>query len=530
MSSHCCEVLNDVSDVEIQSNYSMEEKNSQNCYQGTTLFCKSSNCELVKLVISSITISLLILVVFVGVSSRYSILSINPIINFVLLFFSLLLLAYVEALHYAVVAVEKWDMSVYEEEFPRAVKCRSLVDTPEKVKKFLVGRQFFVIFVVFLIAEITSFPHMPSNFGGMPEAILLVIKTGLPGVVLTLTLGQLIGQIYVEEYTVQFLNLYGCEFCIRLSLAAEYIGICNFSWLLYHATSHIWCGDVRNVQKTMTSSDNMLDDTPGSPTVLNRGVDFDNGVKNDPLTLFDVLKYIWSSIATLGSVGIICYGMSIRAYEFPVNPAGAFAIAVINLALLFHLEGLMIAIVQTQYWDPETFRNIYPRAFRLHQIINLPENVKRFIIGRQFCTVLTGFLLAQVFTFPTLVVPGMNPIVSFIIFKSGLVGVFVVLSFGQLLPELLAAEYPLRFMNKFGAYSIGYLSLLFDNFGIGHCAWSLYFLTRRLFCGKYINGEEEMNESSSKYSTRTVRVNSLEIIAGLQMSPYQEAKKDDCPI
>lgn len=46
------------------------------------------------------------------------------------------------------VSVEKWDMSAYESSHPRAYKCYKLIDTPDKVKKFLVGRQFFVIFVV----------------------------------------------------------------------------------------------------------------------------------------------------------------------------------------------------------------------------------------------------------------------------------------------------------------------------------------------------------------------------------------------
>jgi hypothetical protein len=39
-------------------------------------------------------------------------------------------------------------MTPYKETYPRAYKCSLLVDTPDKVKKFLVGRQFFVIFVV----------------------------------------------------------------------------------------------------------------------------------------------------------------------------------------------------------------------------------------------------------------------------------------------------------------------------------------------------------------------------------------------
>jgi hypothetical protein len=93
------------------------------------------------------------------------------------------------------------------------------VDTPVKVKKFLVGRQFFTIFVVFLMSQIASFPDIPENFGGLPPIIvLLLFQIGLPGVALVLTYGQLISQIFVEEFTLQFLNLYGAEFVVRLSL------------------------------------------------------------------------------------------------------------------------------------------------------------------------------------------------------------------------------------------------------------------------------------------------------------------------
>jgi hypothetical protein len=60
------------------------------------------------------------------------------------------------------VSVEKWDMTPYLERFPRAVKCQIYVNTPQKVKRFLVGRQFFVIFVVFLLAQITSFPGIDA--------------------------------------------------------------------------------------------------------------------------------------------------------------------------------------------------------------------------------------------------------------------------------------------------------------------------------------------------------------------------------
>lgn len=403
-------------------------------------FCRSSLCEHIKYCIGTVVVLILVLVILVGVANGYSVLKVHPALNFALLLGALILLAYVEALHYGVVSIEKWDMEKYKDQFPRAVRCHALADTPEKVKQFLVGRQFFVIFVVFLIAQITSFPDIPPDFAGLPPVMVLVLmQTGLPGVALTLTFGQLISQIFVEEYTIQFMNLPGCEFCIRLSLAAEALGICHFSWMLYFLSSRIFCRSVIAAQRTIDSQDGILEyaerghsssETPISPTAVNRGPDFDTGIDNEwkiPST-FQCLKFLWSSFATLAAMVIVCYGIAMKTYVLPVEPVGAFVVAGLDLIFLFYLEGLMIAIVATQYWDPETWKDVYPRAYKIHKLVNQPDNVKRFIIGRQFCTVLTGFLLAQIFTFNNFDSAGYNPIAFFIIVKSGLVGVLIVSS------------------------------------------------------------------------------------------------------
>jgi len=121
-------------------------------------FCKTLACERIKLVLGSVAVTLLILMVFVGISLGYCVLQIFPLVNFIILLGCLTVLATCEGLHYAVVSVEKWDMKQYAERFPRAVRCHALVDTPEKVKKFLVGRQFFTLLNVFLLAQVTSFP------------------------------------------------------------------------------------------------------------------------------------------------------------------------------------------------------------------------------------------------------------------------------------------------------------------------------------------------------------------------------------
>ena len=83
---------------------------------------------------------------------------------------------------------------------------------------------------VFLIAQITSFPGIPSNFANMPPVLVLVlVETGLPGIAIVLTFGQLISQIFVEEFTLPFMNLYG---------KSNSQSVCHFiDWLIDSAGS-----------------------------------------------------------------------------------------------------------------------------------------------------------------------------------------------------------------------------------------------------------------------------------------------------
>ena len=203
------------------------------------------------------------------------------------------------------------------------------------------------------------------------------------------------------------------------------------------------------------------------------------------------------------------YYIVTQVYVLPTPPIGGYILAILALSILFYLEGLMIAIVGTQYWDPETFKDIYPRAYRIHKFVNKPDNVKRFIIGRQFFTVLTNFLLAQVFTFHHWKHGNINPVIFYIAIQSGLVGVLIILSCGQLLPELLAAEYPLRFMDMYGSFTISYLSLFFDTIGVGHCAWTVYFVTRKLFCKSQMQNDKVATDTKPT----VLRVQSAEILA-----------------
>jgi len=171
---------------------------------------------------------------------------------------------------------------------------------------------------------------------------------------------------------------------------------------------------------------------------------------------------------------------------------------------------LIFCIALYNCFSAMLFTHSIPFFSSHHSFLYTHTHSKRFIIGRQFCTVLTGFLLAQIFTLANFENTGYDPIGFYIIVKSGLVGVLIVLAFGQLMPELIAAEFPLRFMNMYGSYTVGYISLFFDAVGVGHAGWSFYYLTRPFFC------KDHMGQlSAAKIDTKPeiLRVHSAELLA-----------------
>ena len=286
--------------------------------------------------------------------------------------------------------------------------------------------------MVFLIAQLTTFPRCQDFANLGKPAVLVLAKTGLPGVALVLTFGQLISQLFVRS-SVQFVNMpiMGRHSC----LATEWCGVCHFSWLLYHISNKFMCEKVSRAKLQM--DEELAADGDDALLIERRRQQAEE--EEDSNALFDAFRYLWSTGLSVFAIVVVCYGIYLEVYLLHVPAAAAYFIAFSMLTGLFYLEGLMIAIAATQYWDPEQFK-AYPRAYMVHRLINRQggDGVKRFIIGRQFFTVLTGFLLA-VFTFYW-EAGDYDPTAFWILVKSGLVGVLIVLSFGQLSPELLAAS------------------------------------------------------------------------------------------
>jgi hypothetical protein len=124
----------------------------------------------------------------------------------------LIAMTYCEGMNLCVLALEKVSPEQIALINPGAVAAHKLIagTDGEKVKKYLLGRQFCVVWMVFIISGIS----------------------GLWGLAITVFLAQVMPQIVAATNPAYYMARPGARWMILLCLAIEKIGVCHFGWLL----------------------------------------------------------------------------------------------------------------------------------------------------------------------------------------------------------------------------------------------------------------------------------------------------------
>jgi len=188
-----------------------------------------------------LTLACLGLIVY-AISQSYAALDGHPIIMYCIFFFCTTLLAYLEGLQICILALERVNRETFRH-MKRAYHNHKLATARHglNVQRFLVGRQFFVVFVVFLNAQVTTYTKMKHELADVPEFLFIfIIETGMPGVLVVLAFGQLMPQLIASTHPITFMNLPGANFVINLCLCFEAVGVTHFSWVLTFVTKYIF--------------------------------------------------------------------------------------------------------------------------------------------------------------------------------------------------------------------------------------------------------------------------------------------------
>ena len=155
------------------------------------------------------------------------------------------------------------------------------------------------------------------------------------------------------------------------------------------------------------------------------------------MPVFTLCRTIFSTTLTAAAAGVIGYGVLRRESVLPGPPWLLLVIFAAATLVLWHLEGVQVAILQVEGAPVDTFVR-HPRAGKLQRLVqaNGGQNLKRFLVGRQFFVIFVVYLTAQITTFPTLGLP-LPYVVEVVLIDTGLPGVLVVMAVGQVLTPTL---------------------------------------------------------------------------------------------
>jgi len=198
--------------------------------------------------------------------------------------------------------------------------------------------------------------------------------------------------------------------------------------------------------------------------------------------VLEYIKYTLSTLVTLGFFGLILYAISSGYAALDGHPVLLLIIFFFVVTLLAYLEGLQVAIMALIDVNRSTFRHL-PRAYTNHKLANANHglNVQRFMVGRQFFVVFVVFLGAQLTTYSELKIDWLPSFLYVLIIQTGMPGVLFVLSFGQLMPQLIASTHPVTFMNLPGSWCVIKMALGFEAAGVTHFSWVLSIITKYAF-------------------------------------------------
>jgi len=434
----------------------------------------------------------------------------GPLPEFVVIIFLCLLvtvLAYCEGTQIALMLLEK----VNGREIPDDICCASRVKRTHQLaqnntERYLLGRQIFVTGIVFMVAKMIGMKSIfaqavKAQFGetfGSQTLVLMFVNTGFAGSLIVLAFGQLVPQLIVTTTPLLQYQLFPTYEIIWLQLFCERLGVAEMAPILRKFTKWVY---------------GLKDEDFG----VGSGVEFTIKAEEDAeeqeelgccVTFWmevpfwqQIIKMVIGVVVFCGSLYFICDNILGGHSDFTIVARDADGKPIVDenlpypgwkaeigdvhiliqLLLFFpvsniimgFLEGSQIAILALEKAPAAVIKRTHRDAYFGHKLTQQRDNVRRYLLGRQFFVVFVDFIAAH---------------------SMGIGGLGILVPVSQLFPQLLAASNPAWFMSTWGSKGVLLLTLIIEFTGLCHFSWGLFtifFVIRNL-----VQSEEKANVGS----------------------------------
>lgn len=389
--------------------------------------------------------------------------AVNIAVFTVLLFWVALL----EGGQVALVGLASVDMDSFMHSHPRTYRCCKVVFNGPNLERFIVGRQFLLVFVIFMISRIGGSTGADNTNGNYfyigdwkwePWADVAFFQNSILLMVIIIIPGQLVSQLIASDKMLAFLELpYAAYYTVVLpSLGMEALGITHTAYILRDFF-------VRAAGKPVPEGDkaqkkNWLFYCKAAMSI---------GI-NIVATVFIVKGLFARQTNATTGVG----WDNLPGY-------GAFLLCTFFLFFSGCCEGFQIAAVTLAKLPSSELRK-YPIAHKTTQLLYAGRNLQAFLVGRQVFVAMMMVLLGRSTGYAGAngrVVTGNDWGVGAgfteVLLQTGILGAIFVVNVGQLSFRMAAAAFPILFINNHVMHMLLKIALLVEATGAFNACWPL---------------------------------------------------------
>ena len=424
-----------------------------------------------------------------------------PAAAFVALLFALGWLALIEGGLNCLVGLRPLDPAVYKDSHPLAYRATKIGHKGKNLDRFIVGRQYMDLTLVFTISFLASAVPGASVLG-LPDLVCACfLQTGIAMTLVTIVLGQLALQINAANCMLDYMNGYAMLVSTYLALAVEGSGICHVVYLVQRIVQAIHRYKNKRAAAAAAREAVGLDkrESTASPSSVDLGaitVDAAATITTTTKPQRSKTALSWTNIAfwfrILLSTSLLCFALvTVFVATFHGDtkmvsgvPGWASLLLFVFLILLVGMfDALQIALMAVVHIPQDQLEHC-PTALANTKYVIQGNRLQSFLLGRQIGQTVVQFWLARLTTLNIPLEDDRNiwgvPDMVQKLFNGGLLGAIIATVLASLIWRVLASEFPLAFLNLPIAKPIIWLCLEAEHTGVINIAWSLAALHRRV--------------------------------------------------
>jgi len=383
---------------------------------------------------------------------------VHPWLAFFVMWLAIIWLSMVEGGQASMVGLAPVNKELYKESHPLAYKCTSLCHKGDNLDRYLLGRQFMVVLIVFMV-NLSGAPLPGATLWGFPQVVLdIFLVTGIAMILFTCMVGQLNSQVNAAHCMLDYINNYFAVFTLYVAMAVEFSGLLHSSYLVQMAVAKLAGKKIESFEEARTTMQSL---------------------------------FFWTRCAI--SLAILCFSLAVTFEALFKGQTTMWKgvpgwLAVVLFFLLMSvvglLEGMQIAFFAVAK-IPKEERGSHPFAKKTCELLfrGSGYNLPGFMIGRQLCVVSCFFIIARVTTLNVAAEDenifgvsdaGQN------FFNTGLLGAIITTILGSISWQLVASAFPLLFLSNPMTYIFLRLCLLLEATGVASGSWVLAAIHKKI--------------------------------------------------